>query len=87
MKCVGLYIDGVRALRDKNSVMNQIFKIKMHLGYYKMHMEVLTSKHVTGYLKNILRTSMKIVDFIKTMQLQLHFLKLLIDLVKAQNLK
>jgi len=53
VKCVELYIDGARAMCDKNSsVMNQIFKIKMHLGYYKIHMEVLTLKHVTDYFKN-----------------------------------
>lgn len=88
MKCVGLYIDGARAMCDKSSsVMNQMLKIQMHHGYYNIHMEVLISKHLTDYLKNVLRTSMKKVDFIKIMQLQSHFLELLIDLVKTQNLK
>ena len=73
MKCVGLCTDGARAMCGKNSsVVTRMLEVSPNAlwTHCNIHREVLVSKHMPDNLKNVLNTSVKIVNFIKTRPLQ-----------------
>ncbi|KAL4108255.1 hypothetical protein QTP88_018486 [Uroleucon formosanum] len=73
VKCVGLCTDGARAMCGKNSsVVTRMLEVNPNAlwTHCNIHREVLVSKHMPDNLKNVLNTSVKIVNFIKTRTLQ-----------------
>ncbi|XP_026821623.1 zinc finger BED domain-containing protein 5-like [Rhopalosiphum maidis] len=73
VKCVGLCTDGARAMCGKNSsVVTRMLEVSPNAlwTHCNIHREVLVSKHMPDNLKNVLNTSVKIVNFIKTRPLQ-----------------
>ncbi|XP_066480661.1 zinc finger BED domain-containing protein 5-like [Tiliqua scincoides] len=69
IKCVGLCTDGARAVcGKKSSVVTQVLEVCPDAlwTHCNIHREVLVSKSMPDNLKNVLNTSIKIVNFIKT---------------------
>ncbi|XP_066465575.1 zinc finger BED domain-containing protein 5-like [Tiliqua scincoides] len=73
MKCVGICTDGARAMcGKKSSVVTRVLEVCPNASWThcSIHREVLVSKSMSENLKNVLNTSIKIVNFIKSKSLQ-----------------
>jgi hypothetical protein len=73
MKYVGICTDGARAVcSKKSSVVTRVLEVSPDASrtHCNLHREVLISKSKSGNLKNVLNTSVKIVNFIKSRPLQ-----------------
>lgn len=69
MKFVRLCIDGAKAMYDKDSsAVTRMLEVNPNAPWtqYNIYKEVLVSKYMLDNLNNILNTSVKIVNFIKT---------------------
>ena len=70
-KCVGICTDGTQAMYG---VVTKILELNPNISWThcSLHTEALVSKCLSGDLKNVLNTSIKIVNFIKSKPLQSH---------------
>ena len=72
-KCIGICTDGARAMCGRNSsVVTSILERDPNASWThcNLHRAVLVSKHISDDFKNVLMTSVKIVNFIKSKPLQ-----------------
>ena len=72
-KCVGICTNGARAMCARNSsVVTRILERNPNASWThcNLHRAALVSKHISNDLKNVLKTSAKIVNFIKSKPLQ-----------------
>ncbi|XP_062565796.1 zinc finger BED domain-containing protein 5-like [Armigeres subalbatus] len=72
-KCVGVCTDGARAMCGRNSgVVTRILKLCPNASWThcSLHREALVAKTLSDDFKNVLNTTVKIVNFVKTKPLQ-----------------
>ena len=73
LKCIGIRTDGARAMCGRNSsVVTKILERNPNASWThcNLHRAALVSKHLSDNFKNVLNTSVKIVNFIKSKPLQ-----------------
>lgn len=72
-KCIGVCTDGARAMCGRNSgVVTKILKLSPNAAWThcSLHREALVSRTLDDDFKNVLTTTVKIVNFVKTKPLQ-----------------
>ena len=72
-KCIGICTNGARAICGRNSsVVTRILERNPNASwtYCNLHRAALISKRISDDFKNVLKTSVKIVNFIKSKPLQ-----------------
>ena len=73
LKCIGICTDGARTMCGRNSsVVTKILERNPNASWThcNLHRAALVSKHLSDNFKNVLNTSVKIVNFIKSKPLQ-----------------
>ncbi|XP_036358063.1 zinc finger BED domain-containing protein 5-like [Octopus sinensis] len=81
-KCLGICTDGARAMCSRNSgVVTRILELNPNASWTHCNLlrAALVSKHISDNFENVLNTSVKIVNFIKSKPLQSHLFEKLCE--------